>query len=644
MCGICGMVGSAVDREALARMTAVLRHRGPDDEGFYLRQDSEVAVGLGFRRLSIIDLDTGNQPIANEDGSIQVVFNGEIYNFRELRAELETRGHRFATNADTEVIVHLYEDQGSKCVTRLNGMFAFALWDENRHELLLARDRFGKKPLYYADLGRTLLFASELKSLLEHPLCPRSLDRESLARYLALEYVPTPHSIFEGVRKLPGGHLLRWSRGQAAVEPYWDLSFDREGKDDRTDEEYVEEFHDLFRQAVRRRLISDVPLGAFLSGGIDSSSVVAMMSHELPSKDVKTFSIAFEERSFDESDHARRVAEHFGTDHHEDVFTSGVMLDVIPTVTDLLDEPFGDASILPTYLLSRYTRESVTVALGGDGSDELLAGYPTYPADRAARLYMIPRVLNDSLVAPLANRLPVSTDNFSLDFKVKQFLRGARAPDAVRHPIWLGSFTPEEQASLLRDGHGDPYEEPRAAFASAPTGDRLEQLIYVYAKTYLQDDILVKVDRASMGCSLEVRSPFLDADLVDFLGTVPSRLKLRRFETKHLLKRAMRNELPDGIATRPKKGFGIPVAAWLKGELREVLTDELSADRLRRQGLFEPASVQRLIADHLGGRRDHRKQLWTLLVFQLWFRRWLEQPRATAPHPPLQSRALATDN
>jgi asparagine synthase (glutamine-hydrolysing) len=625
MCGICGIVGPGpIDRDTLAAMAAAIRHRGPDDDGFYVEELGGVGVGLGFRRLSIIDLESGNQPIANEDGSIQIVFNGEIYNFRELRRELEGRGHRFATEADTEVIVHLYEDEGPRCVERLNGMFAFALWDTSSQELLLARDRFGKKPLYYADLGGTLIFGSELKALLQHPRCPDELDFGAFTRYLALEYVPTPHAIFEGVKKLPGGHVLRWQNGRASIQRYWDMSFSGEAEA-LTEDEYAEELTRLLHAAVRRRLMSDVPLGAFLSGGIDSSSVVAMMVRDLPAKSVKTFSIGFADQSFDESDHARRVAEHFGTDHHEDVFTADTLLDLLPTVTDFLDEPFADASILPTYLLSRFTRASVTVALGGDGSDELLAGYPTFAAERVARLYRMPRLLHEDVLIPLADRLPVSTANFSFDFKLKRFLRGARLPTELRHPVWLGSFAADEQGRLLGRTPRDPFAEHRLAWDSAPSRRPLERLIYLYAKTYLQDDILVKVDRASMACSLEVRAPFLDTELADFLGRVPPQFKLRRLETKYLLKRAMRHVLPPGIATRPKKGFGIPIAAWFKTDLRDALLDELSPDRLRRQGIFEPAEVQRLVSQHLSGVADHRKPLWTLFVFQLWHRRWMEE-------------------
>jgi asparagine synthase (glutamine-hydrolysing) len=370
--------------------------------------------------------------------------------------------------------------------------------------------------------------------------------------------------------------------------------------------------------------VSDVPLGAFLSGGIDSSSVVAMMAEEIPASSVKTFTIGFGERSFDESDYGRLVATHFGTEHHEDVFTARKMLEVLPEAVEFLDEPFADASVLPTYLLSRFTRESVTVALGGDGSDELLAGYPTFAAERAARLYRVPRVLHEGLLRPVAERLPVSTANFSFDFKLKRFLRGAGEPVEARHATWLGSFTEDEQARLLNVVPPDLFDRQRDILNAAPTTSWLEQLVYLYVRTYLEDDILVKVDRASMAASLEVRAPFLDVDLVEFLGTVPARLKLRRFDTKHLLKRAMKDVLPPGIASRSKKGFGIPLAQWLKGELREQMEDELSPARIAQQGIFDGEEVQRLVAEHLEGRRDNRKQLWTLLVFQLWHRRWIE--------------------
>jgi asparagine synthase (glutamine-hydrolysing) len=627
VCGICGVVDTSapVDREALERMTDSLRHRGPDDEAYYLPDPGPEgpAVGLGFRRLSIIDVEGGRQPIANEDETVQIVLNGEIYNFAELRAGLEARGHVFRTRSDVETVVHLYEEQGAGCVEVLNGMFALAIWDARNRRLLLARDRMGKKPLYYVEGQGQLLFGSEMKALLQHPSCPRELDHGALERYLAFEYVPSPHAIFAGVRKLPAGHRLIWENGRSSVEPYWDLSFGE--TDTRPEEEIVEEFRARLSEAVRARLMSDVPLGAFLSGGVDSSSVVALMCEHLPPDRVKTFSIGFTEQSFDESEHARRVAQHFGTDHHEEILTPSVLLDILPKVTAGLDEPFADASVLPTYLLSHFTRQSVTVALGGDGSDELLAGYQTFPAEAVARRYPVPRRLHERLVLPLAERLPVSTANFSLDFVVKRFLRGARESPPIRHQYWLGAFTPAEQRALLASSPScDPYKDVQALYDTPRQGDWVQRLIYLYSKTYLQDDILTKVDRASMLTSLEVRAPFLDYTLVEFLARVPSRLKLRRLNGKYLLKRALSDRLPPGIADRKKKGFGIPVAEWFKTALREPLLDVLSPERLRRQGLFNEREVERLIREHLDGKHDHRKKLWTLFVFQLWHQNYAE--------------------
>jgi asparagine synthase (glutamine-hydrolysing) len=623
MCGICGIVGrDEIDPGVLTRMTDSIRHRGPDDEGFYVSPPSRTNVGLGFRRLAIIDLDTGNQPIANEDGSIRVVFNGEIYNFPELRDELEARGHVFSTRADTEVIVHLYEELGAGCVKRLNGMFAFAVWDARDQSLLLARDRFGKKPLYYAEVDGGLIFGSELKALLQHPRCPRDLDLDSLARYLAFEYVPEPGSIVSGVRKVPAAHVLTWrSGGTVESRRYWELEF---GPDlNLTDDEFAEELRSRFRAAVQRRLLSDVPLGAFLSGGIDSSSVVAAMCELMPASQVKTFSIGFEDRSFDESDHARAVAAYFSTDHHEEVFSPATLLAQLPDVAGWLDEPFADPSVLPTYMLSRFARRHVTVALGGDGGDELLAGYPTFVADRAASLYRVPASVH-ARVERLAARLPVSTRNFSTDFKIKRFLRGMAYEPEVRHAAWLGAFTPPELRAVLRSTPPDVYEELRGLAARLPGRNRVERMISFYAATYLRDDMLVKVDRASMACSLEVRAPFLDVELAEFLAQVPSTLKLRGLRTKHLLKVAMTDALPPGIANRSKKGFGIPVAEWLGGPLRELVLDELSQSRLDEQGIFRPAEVGRLVDEHLQRTHDHRKPIWTLLMFQLWHRRFVE--------------------
>jgi asparagine synthase (glutamine-hydrolysing) len=647
---MCGIVGILRDRELIAvdvlrAMNGVQRHRGPDDERYFVQQPDAAGagIGLGFSRLSIIDVEGGRQPLTGEDGTVVLVFNGEIYNFQELRRELVARRHVFTTRTDSEVLVHLYEELGNRCVDRLNGMFAFAIWDSRRRTLLLARDRLGEKPLYFAETRDGVLFASELKALLAHPECPRRIDPEALELYLTLDYVPSPRTIFSGVHKLPAGHLAVVHEGRVSVERYWDIPFER--GHDRSDQDWIEEFHHRLSEAVRLRLVSDVPLGAFLSGGIDSSSVAALMTEHLDPAAVKTFSIGFAESSFDESDHARRVAASLGVEHHEQVFTPTEMLEIFPHVLASLDEPFADASILPTYLLSLFARESVTVALGGDGSDELLAGYPTFQAETAARWYRLPRLVHERLVQPAAQLLPVSTTNFSRDFKVKRFLRGAALPTDVRHAAWLGPFLPAELSSVLVETAQafDPYGDTRCIFSSAPTVNPLERLIYQYAKTYLQDDILVKVDRASMLASLEVRSPFLDHTLVEFLGRVPPRLKMRGLATKVILKEAMRATLPRGIAERPKKGFGIPVAAWFKNELRNELGDELSPTRLASQGIFQPEAVQRLVEDHLSGRRDNRKELWALFVFQHWHRANLETSQS-APRQPQTVAAAATSS
>jgi asparagine synthase (glutamine-hydrolysing) len=630
MCGIAGIieVGGPVDRVALARMTNALRHRGPDDESYYVADDggSGVSVGFGFRRLSIIDLSGGRQPMSNEDGSLWIVCNGEVYNHLELRRELEARGHRFRTHSDVETLLHLYEEVGPDCVNRANGMFALAIWDCKTQSLFLARDRLGKKPLYYRDTPTQFLFGSELKALLQHPGCPRELDRRSLSHYLAYEYVPAPHSILTGIHKLAAGHSLLWKNGQSRVHRYWDLKFSDQNSG-RSEADLAEELRARLKEAVRLRLISDVPLGVFLSGGIDSSSLVAMMAELRPAKQIKTFAIGFEERSFDESRHARRVAEFFGTDHHEEVLQGRALLDMVPEVAAFLDEPFADASVIPTYLLSRFTRRHVTVALGGDGGDELFAGYPTFLAARLARFYRMPPVVHERLIRPLAGRLPVSHENFSFDFKLKSFLRGAGFAPELRNQVWLGSFTPEEQRSLLVDDPGefDPYAEILAAQNQCSASHPGERLIYEYCKFYLAEDILVKTDRASMACSLEARAPFLDYKFVEFANSIPFQLKLKGTHSKFILKQAMQGKLPPEILARGKKGFGIPVAKWFRGELRELVHDSLAEPRLRQQGIFQPQAVARILQEHLRGTKDNRKPLWTLFMFQQWLDQHLKK-------------------
>jgi asparagine synthase (glutamine-hydrolysing) len=623
MCGIAGFVnrgGDPADRDILARMIPTLVHRGPDGEGAFC----EGPVALGHRRLAIIDVDGGAQPMSNEDGSVWVSFNGEIYNEPALRRWLEGRGHRFRTACDTEALVHLYEEYGPGFARHLNGMFAFSLWDCRRKRLVLARDRMGQKPLYFAETSRgALVFGSEPKAVLKHPDIGRGLDLPSLARYLFYEYLPAPHSIWVGLHKLPCAHTLVWEEGKYAITRYWqspeptleELDFDAT----------ADRFWTDLRAAVARHRRSDVPLGVFLSGGIDSSSVAAALTEIEPAREVHTFSIGFSDQSFDEREYARVVARHLGTDHHEWIFSAEQALALLPEVAAWLDEPFGDASILPTHLLSRFTRTQMTVALGGDGADELLAGYPTFTVEGVAALFRRMPAAAQALAGAAVGLLPVDHGNVSFDFKLKQFLRGASQPAPLAHQRWLGSFSGPEIERLLTERTAVDVEEEhlRRALALAPEADPLTRALALYQDTYLQEDILTKVDRASMACSLEVRAPFLDAELVDSVQALPARFKYGRGQTKRLLKRAAQGKLPASILERPKKGFGIPVARWLRGPLASLLDDLLGPERLSRQGLFRPDEVARRIAEHRAGVRDHRKPLWTLLMFQLWYDHWL---------------------
>jgi asparagine synthase (glutamine-hydrolysing) len=628
MCGISGFVGSPLDLTTAAAtvraMCRAIRHRGPDDEGYY----TESAVALGNRRLSIIDVAGGHQPISNEDGSVWIVFNGEIYNFPTLRADLVARGHRFRTATDTETIVHLFEEYGPQAVEHLEGMFAFAIWDRQRKRLILARDRMGKKPLYYALIGRELVFGSELKALLQHPRVTREMSIPALARYLVHDYVPAPLTIFRGINKLEPGHILTYEDGAIRTHRYWDLPApsDRPAGSEHDD---AVRLLALLEESVRRRLISDVPLGAFLSGGIDSSAVTALMARNTTGR-VKTFNIGFTEKSFDEAVHARRIAERLGTEHHEHVMTQRTVFDLIGRLGGLLDEPLADASILPTYLLSRFTRQHVTVALSGDGGDELFAGYPTYQAHQVAQLlHGTPRPILAGARA-LAERLPVSHANFSLDFKIRKFTAGLGYPLDLRHALWLGSFTPADLPALLtreawhEAAAGDVFSEVRHHARAAATRDWLGQALYLDAKLYLQDEVLVKVDRASMACSLEVRCPFLDTGVVEFASRLPRTRKLHGLTTKYLLKRSLRGILPDDLLRRPKKGFGVPLGFWIRGDLHDLFEETLESSRMARQGLFRPETISRLLAEHVAGRRDHRKTLWNLFVFQKWHENFVD--------------------
>jgi asparagine synthase (glutamine-hydrolysing) len=590
-------------------MCAALVHRGPDDEGSV----SLDGVTLGMRRLSIIDLEGGHQPMPNEDSSVWAIQNGEIYNHLELRELLLAAGHSFNTQSDTEVLVHGYEEWGEAMVERLNGMFAFAVLDRRRGSVLLARDRMGIKPLHYAIDGRRLVFASELKALLRDPALRREVDPVALEQYLAYEFVPSPRSIVRGIAKLEPAHTLVWSVADAAhrLRRYWSPEL-RPGDDRLNLDEEGERLRAVLRESVRKELISDVPLGVFLSGGIDSSAVAAMMTQL--GGDVKSFSVGFADRSFDESGYARQVARHLGTEHRELTLEPEMLLGLIPRLPDLLDEPLGDASIIPTYLLSEFTRRHVKVALGGDGGDELFAGYPTLQAHRLAGYYLrAPRVLREGVVEPLVRRLRVSRDNLSFDFRAKRFVAGAGYPVAERHQRWMGSFAPEERAALLSREVRHEVDDGEAAYA-----DPLNQVLLLDMRLYLENDILVKLDRASMMASLEGRVPLLNNDFVEYATHLPLNMKLRGLRSKFLLKRALRGLLPAEILNRPKKGFGIPVADWFRGPLKDQMLSVLSPERIASKGFFEPRAVAGLIGDHLDGRRDNRKQLWTLFAFELW--------------------------
>ncbi|MDO8750291.1 MAG: asparagine synthase (glutamine-hydrolyzing) [Dehalococcoidia bacterium] len=629
MCGICGIVNQdpqrPVDLEVLKAMNTTMYHRGPDDDGMFV----DKGVGLAMRRLAIIDVAGGHQPVHNEQQTVWTVFNGEIYNYRELNIRLEAQGHQFYTHTDTETIVHAYEQWGEGCVDHFNGMYGFAIWDSVNRKLLLARDRMGIKPLYYALNNGTLVFGSELRAVLAHPVVARRLNLHALAEYLACEYVPSPLSIIEGVHKLPPGHILVFDAAGLRVRPYWELSLaSSEEPSVRTEEEYAEELRERLRESVRMELMSDVPLGVFLSGGIDSSSLAAMMAQLTPGQ-VQSFSVRFEDQSFDESSYARQVAQHLGIQHRETTLEPRLMLELVPKLPDILDEPMGDSSLIPTYLLCQFARQHVTVALGGDGGDELLAGYDMMPGHRLMNNYQrfVPQPVRRLAASTVVKRLPVSMNNLTFDFKAKRFVDGDGVSPEIRHQRWLGSFTPEQIGQLLTKdvrsvlGSADPYETVRYHWSMSNAQDMLNKVLYLDTKMYLEGTILTKLDRASMAVSLEARVPLLNSTFVEFATRVPMKYKLKGLTTKYLFRKAMQPLLPANILARKKKGFNMPVAKWLNKELRPLVTDVFSESRLRQRGIFEPAYVTRLVKEHQSGRKDNRKLLWTLLAFELWAER-----------------------
>jgi asparagine synthase (glutamine-hydrolysing) len=617
MCGICGVAGAAVDVEAVRRMNSRLVHRGPDSEGLF----HEDGVALAMRRLSIIDLEHGDQPIANEDGSVTVVQNGEIYNYRELRGELERRGHRFATHSDTEVLVHLYEEHGEGFVERLRGMFAIALWDGRERRLVLARDRFGIKPLFVRQVDGTLSFASELKAMLEQPGFSRQIDPRAVAAYLAFNSIPAPLTIFAEARKLPAGTLAVWRDGELTQTRYARPSPVAAGETRRGPEDALAaELRETLRDSIRAHLVADVPVGVLLSGGVDSAGIVALAAGE-QAEAVKTFSVGFEEASFDELDRARSVAERYRTDHHEIVLRPDAV-ELFPRLVEAFDEPFGDSSALPTYLVSELAAGEVKVALSGEGGDELFGGYYTYVADLLA-----PRVGRlAALAAPLIERLPSSDGKVSLDYKAKRFARGAGLPPLERHHAWKEIFSRQLQASLLgaRDLDWDPVDVYRERYAETAGAEPLARLQDVDLGVYLVDDLLVKTDRSSMAHSLELRVPFLDNEVAALALALATPLKVRGLAKKRLLRRALAPLLPEAVLQGPKQGFSIPVAAWLRGPLQGFAREVLSAETVSRQGWLDPATVTGLLEDHCAGREDLSRQLWGLIAFTLWFDRYAQ--------------------
>jgi asparagine synthase (glutamine-hydrolysing) len=631
MCGIAGIadtVPGAVDVETIHsqtihQMCQTIVHRGPDDEGIFVKN----GVGLGMRRLSIIDLKGGHQPVFNEDRSVWIVFNGEIYNFPELRRELESRGHRFYTNSDTEVIVHLYEDQGADCVKKLRGMFAFALFDERKRRLLLARDRLGKKPLHYALVNGRLLFGSEIKPILAAAPGLAEIDQRALLEYFYFGYVPDPLTAFTSIKKLPPGHILEFEHGKITIREYWD--FPRYGTHSpASEEECLEQLEHLLAEAVKIRLISDVPLGALLSGGTDSSLVVALMARAA-SGPVKTFSIGFRQADFDEAPFARKVAERFGTEHHELILDPNVV-ETVETLTSSLEEPFGDSSMLPTYYVCQLARKHVTVALSGDGGDEAFAGYDRYRVHLRDRSYdWIPQsgrnFYREYLHGLVPNRVPGRNLAYSISLPWhERYIEGISLQPFQRQ-MKLLSEDFVGLGSRPGNGAGGPLQIMRNYLNAAPAEDPVDRVLYLDSKTYLPGDILTKVDRMSMANSLEGRVPMLDHVFLEWVTGLTADWKLRGQSQKYILRKlAERVGVPKEVLHRPKQGFSLPLVHWMRHELKDLIFTSLTEPRTMQRGYFNPQGVLRMLDEHFRGRRDHSPRIWRLLMLELWHRNFLE--------------------
>jgi asparagine synthase (glutamine-hydrolysing) len=621
MCGIAGSVSAgAPDAGLVHRMCEALIHRGPDGDGFH----TDEHAALGMRRLAIIDVAGGDQPVYNEDRTVAAVLNGELYNFATLRDSLRRRGHRFTSEGDTECLVHLYEEYGDRLVDRLRGMFAFAIWDARKRRLLLARDRVGKKPLYWRSDGTSLVFGSELKALMQDPSMPREIDPVALHHYLTYQYVPAPWSILRDVHKLPPGHLLVWQKGRHALHRYWRLDCTpRPVTDER---EAAEELRDKLLDATRVRMVSERPLGAFLSGGLDSSAVVAAMARQTSGR-VKTFSIGFDEHQFDERRYARKLAEWYGTDHHELVVRPSA-IDVLPTLAWHFDEPCADSSAIPSFYVAKMSRERVTVVLNGDGGDEIFGGYRRYVAMARTRRISLPPAMRPRLER-LGSLLTSRGAPQSPPWKVGRVLELLSHPLPRRYARMMSYFSPEQKFALYSDALReqldgiDSYEIMDASFAASRAGSQIGAIMDVDVNTYLPGDLLVKSDITTMANSIEARSPFLDHHLMEWAAGLPTDLKIRSRTTKYLLKRAVADWLPPELINRPKMGFGVPLAAWLRTELRDLSSDLLTDHTARSRGLFRPTAVARLLREHDEG-TDHSPRIWALIQFELWHRTFVD--------------------
>lgn len=633
MCGICGYFHLQLEPEpnpdCLERMSERLLHRGPDSHGTF----QLPYLGMAIRRLSIIDLQTGDQPLSNETGEVTLVFNGEIYNYPSLREQLLEHGHYLKTHSDGEAIAHLYEEKGADFVDDLNGMFAVALWDARAQRLVLARDRVGEKPLYYWLSNHTLVFGSEIKALLEYPGVSREIDPHALAQYFFYGYFPNPATAYRQITKLPGAHLLICENGNLRIEPYWQMRkyLCPPGAAQPTrqkQDEIQEELRERLREAASSRLLSDVPLGVFLSGGIDSSTIVATMS-ELSPGNVKTFSVAFPDKSFNEENYAAQVARHFHTQHHVLAADKAGMKDALLFLAGHMDEPLADPAIIPTYMLSKFARPEIKVALSGEGSDELFGGYPTYLGAKLAKHYLRLPGFARAALRGARHLLPVTSSAVPMGLFLRRFLKHAERDAAERHQIWFGMFSPPEVNQLFSRDWSGSTPPGRHAFEPLPRildgalfDDVISEMLYLDFRMYLEDNLLVKVDRSSMACSLELRTPFLDHRLIEFAAGLPASLKIRGFELKHIMKKAVEPWLPHNIVYRQKRGFSVPIASWMRNELRSLVDDTLGEEKLRRQGILNAPFVRSLLREHWEGKADHRKALWTLLCFQLWRDRW----------------------